>query len=273
MVDFNLNFHQNYHFDFDSILEWRSRFKSSICCECESRVETHNSICWYRKHESRVGHYHWFRWKWAGQRSRGCKSVELTEKVAEEVQGGDHPVPILRGIHLGVGIRLRTQVDLSSLNRRVLKWRLYRRIRRLIFPLSWVDQNISRRKSKVQRVCSSCMGICGIHLGPLRYLSSSTLFQPYIQVSWPSVFDHRAMEFTSAFQYFESVAARELFEFQVCFRKTRLIFVIIDCVVLEYWKCCFEGVLKAFPNVLDHDVCFLVLWTLNLVLMRLWCID
>jgi hypothetical protein len=31
-----------------------------------------------------------------------------------------------------------------------------------------------------QRVC--CMALCGIHLGPLRYLSSSSLLQPYIQV-------------------------------------------------------------------------------------------
>ncbi|KAJ3778419.1 hypothetical protein FB446DRAFT_632140 [Lentinula raphanica] len=45
-----------------------------------------------------------------------------------------------------------------------------------------------------QRVC--CLCLCGIHLGPLRYLSSSSLLQPYIQ------------------QYFESAAARELFEFQ-----------------------------------------------------------
>ncbi|THU85880.1 hypothetical protein K435DRAFT_684718 [Dendrothele bispora CBS 962.96] len=44
-----------------------------------------------------------------------------------------------------------------------------------------------------QRVC--CLALCGIHLGPLRYLSTSTLVQPYIQ-------------------YFESTAARELFEFQ-----------------------------------------------------------
>ena len=36
-------------------------------------------------------------------------------------------------------------------------------------------------RKKVQRVC--CMGLCGIHLGPLKYLSSSTLVQPYIQVS------------------------------------------------------------------------------------------
>ncbi|KAF5358772.1 hypothetical protein D9758_008574 [Tetrapyrgos nigripes] len=44
-----------------------------------------------------------------------------------------------------------------------------------------------------QRVC--CLALCGIHLGPLRYLSTSSLVQPYIQ-------------------YFESAAARELFEFQ-----------------------------------------------------------
>ncbi|PFH48803.1 hypothetical protein AMATHDRAFT_149104 [Amanita thiersii Skay4041] len=44
-----------------------------------------------------------------------------------------------------------------------------------------------------QRVC--CLALCGIHLGPLRYLSTNSLFQPY-------------------FQYIESPAARELFEFQ-----------------------------------------------------------
>ncbi|KAF9219410.1 hypothetical protein BS17DRAFT_717670 [Gyrodon lividus] len=44
-----------------------------------------------------------------------------------------------------------------------------------------------------QRIC--CLALCGIHLGPLRYLSTSSLVQPYIQ-------------------YFESTAARELFEFQ-----------------------------------------------------------
>jgi hypothetical protein len=32
-----------------------------------------------------------------------------------------------------------------------------------------------------QRVC--CLALCGIHHGPLRYLSSSSLLQPYIQVS------------------------------------------------------------------------------------------
>lgn len=33
---------------------------------------------------------------------------------------------------------------------------------------------------KLQRVC--CLALCGIHLGPLRYLSSSSLVAPYIQV-------------------------------------------------------------------------------------------
>ncbi|KAG7440489.1 uncharacterized protein BT62DRAFT_910477 [Guyanagaster necrorhizus] len=46
---------------------------------------------------------------------------------------------------------------------------------------------------KKQRIC--CLALCGIHLGPLRYLSTSSLFQPY-------------------FQYFEGEATRELFEFQ-----------------------------------------------------------
>lgn len=31
-----------------------------------------------------------------------------------------------------------------------------------------------------QRIC--CLALCGIHLGPLRYLSTSSLVQPYIQV-------------------------------------------------------------------------------------------
>lgn len=53
--------------------------------------------------------------------------------------------------------------------------------------------NIAILSPKLQRVC--CLALCGIHLGPLRYLSSSTFVQPYIQ-------------------YFESSAARELFEFQ-----------------------------------------------------------
>ncbi|KAF7310763.1 hypothetical protein HMN09_00619300 [Mycena chlorophos] len=44
-----------------------------------------------------------------------------------------------------------------------------------------------------QRVC--CLALCGIHLGPLRYLNSSSLLLPYIQ-------------------YFESAAASELFLFQ-----------------------------------------------------------
>ena len=33
---------------------------------------------------------------------------------------------------------------------------------------------------KPQKIC--CLALCGIHLGPLRYLSSSSLLQPYIQV-------------------------------------------------------------------------------------------
>ena len=37
---------------------------------------------------------------------------------------------------------------------------------------------------KLQRVC--CLALCGIHLGPLRYLSSSSLLQPYIQVRFRS---------------------------------------------------------------------------------------
>jgi len=52
---------------------------------------------------------------------------------------------------------------------------------------------MTQRRSK-QRVC--CLALCGIHLGPLTYLSTSSVVNPYIR-------------------YFESAAARELFEFQV----------------------------------------------------------
>ena len=31
-----------------------------------------------------------------------------------------------------------------------------------------------------QKIC--CLALCGIHLGPLRYLSTSSLLQPYFQV-------------------------------------------------------------------------------------------
>ena len=92
-----------------------------------------------------------------------------------------------------------------------------------------MPEPISRRKTKVQRVC--CVALCGIHLWPL---SSSTLVQPYIQVSWFSVFDHRGKKVTFGFKCFESIAARELFEFQVFFRRSRYLSLIIDCVVLEH---------------------------------------
>ncbi|KAI0798209.1 hypothetical protein C8Q75DRAFT_708864 [Abortiporus biennis] len=47
--------------------------------------------------------------------------------------------------------------------------------------------------SRMQRIC--CLALCGIHLGPLRYLRTSSYIQPYIQ-------------------YFENAAAKELFDFQ-----------------------------------------------------------
>ena len=43
-----------------------------------------------------------------------------------------------------------------------------------------VQEGERRMQRKVQRVC--CLALCGIHLGPLRYLSSSTLVGPYLQV-------------------------------------------------------------------------------------------
>jgi hypothetical protein len=40
--------------------------------------------------------------------------------------------------------------------------------------------NGSQPAFKPQRIC--CLALCGIHLGPLRYLKSSSLVKPYFQV-------------------------------------------------------------------------------------------
>jgi hypothetical protein len=45
------------------------------------------------------------------------------------------------------------------------------------------DLGVNMIPLKPQRVC--CLALCGIHLGPLRYLRSSAIVQPYIQVSFP----------------------------------------------------------------------------------------
>jgi hypothetical protein len=65
------------------------------------------------------------------------------------------------------------------------------------------------------RVC--CLAMCGIHMGPLYSLNSSAFAQPYLQ-------------------WFESQAARELFEFQVRSRDARvpLYRVILIPSLLEY---------------------------------------
>ncbi|OAX40788.1 hypothetical protein K503DRAFT_791177 [Rhizopogon vinicolor AM-OR11-026] len=75
-----------------------------------------------------------------------------------------------------------------------------------------------------QRVC--CLALCGIHHGPLRYLSTSSLVQPYIQ-------------------YFESIAARELFEFQNTESQLSKDYV------------------KALRNVLDNGVKMVYIASLN----------
>ncbi|PPR07240.1 hypothetical protein CVT26_012498, partial [Gymnopilus dilepis] len=80
------------------------------------------------------------------------------------------------------------------------------------------------KRRKVQRVC--CLALCGIHLGPLRYLGSSTLVGPYIQ-------------------YFENTAARELFEFQNTESPVSKAYV------------------KALENVLDHGTKVVYIASLN----------
>ncbi|KAH9954701.1 hypothetical protein BC827DRAFT_1143178 [Russula dissimulans] len=75
-----------------------------------------------------------------------------------------------------------------------------------------------------QRVC--CLALCGIHLGPLRYLSSSSLVQPYIQ-------------------YFESAAAKEIFEFQNTNSEVSKAYV------------------RVLRNVVDHGVKMVYIASLN----------
>ena len=43
----------------------------------------------------------------------------------------------------------------------------------------WIPAPESSAKGR-QRIC--CLSLCGIHLGPLRYLKLSSFIQPYIQV-------------------------------------------------------------------------------------------
>ena len=69
---------------------------------------------------------------------------------------------------------------------------------------------------QAQKVC--LLALCGVHLGPLRYLKTSSLLQPYFQVResplhhyWLTVLLTVGM----ILQYVENASARELFEFQV----------------------------------------------------------
>ena len=43
----------------------------------------------------------------------------------------------------------------------------------------WVSASDSSVRGR-QRIC--CLSLCGVHLGPLRYLKQSSFIQPYIQV-------------------------------------------------------------------------------------------
>lgn len=75
-----------------------------------------------------------------------------------------------------------------------------------------------------QQVC--CLSLCGIHLGPLRYLKLSSFIQPYIQ-------------------YFENAAAQEIFEFQ----NTE------NAVSKEY--------VKALGNIMHHGAKMVYVASLN----------
>ncbi|KAH7909487.1 hypothetical protein BJ138DRAFT_1102638 [Hygrophoropsis aurantiaca] len=104
---------------------------------------------------------------------------------------------------------------------------------------TWNRKNIRDRKP--QRIC--CLAMCGVHLGPLRYLSTSSLLQPYIQFgSWMSAY---RLSMGVGFRYFESTAARELFEFQNTESQ----------ISKEY--------LSALNNVLDHRIKMVYVASLN----------
>ncbi|KAH8093122.1 hypothetical protein BXZ70DRAFT_950158 [Cristinia sonorae] len=84
--------------------------------------------------------------------------------------------------------------------------------------------SISASASRTQKIC--CLALCGIHLGPLRYLKTSSLLQPYIQ-------------------YFENAAARELFDFQDTETETSKEYV------------------KALRTVMDHGAKMVYIASLN----------
>jgi hypothetical protein len=108
-----------------------------------------------------------------------------------------------------------------------------------------------------QRVC--CLALCGIHLGPLRYLSSSSLLQPYLQVSVSdSLLDVSARGDTLIYQYFESAAAKELFDFQVRSRTAPRHAKLSPIKHLTHLQKTNSDVskdyVKALRNVVDHGV-------------------
>lgn len=69
----------------------------------------------------------------------------------------------------------------------------------------------SSHRARGQKIC--CLSLCGIHLGPLRYLKMSSFIQPYIQVRSFNTKEVRGAD--ESWQYFESAAAKEIFDFQV----------------------------------------------------------
>ncbi|KAF9649139.1 hypothetical protein BDM02DRAFT_3155438 [Thelephora ganbajun] len=87
----------------------------------------------------------------------------------------------------------------------------------------WVSTPESSSKGR-QRIC--CLSLCGIHLGPLRYLKLSSFIQPYIQ-------------------YFENAAAQEIFEFQNT----------DNAVSREY--------VKALSNIMHHGTKMVYVASLN----------
>lgn len=94
----------------------------------------------------------------------------------------------------------------------------------------------SHGRTRPQKVC--CLALCGIHLGPLRYLRTSSLLQPYIQVRHGLNYRRgvRADRVNLLIQYFENAAARELFDFQNTQSEVS------------------QNYVKALQSVMDHGV-------------------
>jgi hypothetical protein len=95
---------------------------------------------------------------------------------------------------------------------------------------------------KRQRIC--CLGLCGIHLGPLAYLHKSSLVMPYIQV-WHLCGLTHVRTLTYVFSSISTLSQRRLRSYL----NSRLVpptyaSLLIDLILnsVGYGECCLQGV-------------------------------